>query len=98
MPTSDHELKKIAALAYLELDLSHSTQLKQDLNAMMNFVDQLRQVDTSNISPLFHPLDLDQRLRKDEITEMNHEIPLSKMAPLFADGLFLVPKVIDTGK
>ena len=98
MTTSDHELKKIAALAYLEIDSGSSTQLRHDLNAIMNFVEQLRQIDTSNILPLFHPLDMYQRLRADEIKDSNHQVNLSKIAPLFADGLYLVPKVIDTGK
>ncbi len=98
MPTSDLELKKIADLAYLALDATSSAQLSHDVSAMMRFVEQLCQVDTTHIAPLFHPLDLHQRLRIDALNDTNHEPELSKIAPVFAEGLYWVPKVIESGK
>lgn len=94
MSTSKHELKKIAALAYIETDNESSQQLAEDVSAIMAFVEQLRQVDTRQISPLLHPLDLHQNLRRDEILHENCVQQLEKIAPLFVDGLYLVPKVI----
>ena len=98
MATSENELKKIAALAYLEMDPKSTLQLSQDVSAIMTFVEQLRQIDTTNVTPLLHPLDLHQRLRHDEANEESRVDQLAAIAPLFADGLYLVPKVIDTGK
>ncbi len=97
MPTTEHELQKIAALAYLESDTS-TTQLTQDVSAIMAFVEQLRKVDTSGVTPLSHPLDLHQRLREDEVKTVSCVAQLEKIAPLFTDNLYLVPKVIDSGK
>ena len=96
MSSSEHELKKIAALAYL--DTHNTPHLLDDVRAIMAYVDQLRQIDTTDITPLLHPLDLHQRLRADEVCEENHSVELAKIAPLFANHLYLVPKVIDTGK
>lgn len=98
MATSEQQLKKIAALAYLETDEMATAQLAQDVSAIMAFVETLRQVNTQATSPLLHPLDLSQRLRYDQVTESNNLQQLATIAPLFGDDLFLVPKVIETGK
>lgn len=86
------ELRQIAALAYLTTETPH---LFEDVTAIMTYVDQLRQVDTSQVQPLFHPLDLHQRLRADKVTETDQTAALAQMAPLMDDGLYLVTKVID---
>ena len=98
MPTSEQELKKIADLAYIETDANSTQQLAQDVSAIMAFVQQLREINTTDIIPLNHPLHLYQRLRIDAVTEENQVFALEKIAPLFTDGLYLVPKVIDSGR
>ena len=97
MPATQDELKKIAALAYLDLDTEADAadQLADDVNFIMDYVEQLRQVDTRHIAPLRNPLDLHQRLRKDEFSDDNCVDALKKVAPMFVDDLYLVPKVID---
>ncbi|MDA9271979.1 Asp-tRNA(Asn)/Glu-tRNA(Gln) amidotransferase subunit GatC [bacterium] len=92
------ELKKIAALAYLDTNTEHSKHLLTDVNNIMQYIEQLCEINTTGIEPLSHPFDLHQRLRVDTVTDTNCAVELEKMAPLFVDGLFLVPKVIDTGK
>lgn len=98
MPLSEQEFQKIAALAYLETNPQHNHQLAVDVEGILSFVERLRQIDTANIVPLFHPLDLCQRLRQDEILEGNQVNQLGQIAPLFSEDLYLVPKVIDSGK
>lgn len=98
MPTTEQDLKKIAALAYIETDTDSSAQLAHDVSAMMAFVESLREINTSSIAPLLHPLDLHQRLRKDEVTEKSNVDQLASIAPRFANDLYLVPTVIETGK
>ncbi len=98
MLTSEQELKKIAALAYIDTNVESTQQLAHDVSAIMTFVQKLREIDTTNVTPLLHPLDLHQRLRLDEVKEVSQVAELERMAPLFADGLYLVPKVIDSGK
>jgi aspartyl-tRNA(Asn)/glutamyl-tRNA(Gln) amidotransferase subunit C len=98
MTTTEDELKKVAALAYLEMDKGLLEKLTHDVGAIMNFVTQLRQIDTKSITPLSHPIDLDQHLREDEINTENCVEQLEKIAPLFMDNLYLVPKAISTEK
>lgn len=94
--TSEHELKKIASLAHIETDANSTMQFAHDVSDIMNFVEQLRPVNTADVAPLLHPLDLNQRLRLDEVKEENCVTQLAKIAPSFADDLYLVPKVIET--
>ncbi|MBA2710413.1 MAG: Asp-tRNA(Asn)/Glu-tRNA(Gln) amidotransferase subunit GatC [Tatlockia sp.] len=97
MSLNEKDLEKIAHLAYLDFK-SDSHQFVDDLNSIMNFVEQLREIDTKDIAPLFHPLDLVQRLRPDEITEKDCSTKLAEIAPAFEEGCYLVPKVIDSGQ
>jgi aspartyl-tRNA(Asn)/glutamyl-tRNA(Gln) amidotransferase subunit C len=94
---NENDLEKIALLAYLDCG-SDNHHFAADLNSIMNFVEQLRKIDTTHVAPLFHPLDLSQRLRPDEITENDCSLQLGKIAPSFEDGYYLVPKVIDSGQ
>jgi len=98
MTTSEIELKKIASLAHIETDSDSTLQFANDVSAIMSLVEQLRQVNTDGVAPLLHPLNLHQRLRMDLVTEENCSEALAKIAPVFADNLYLVPKVIDMGK
>ncbi|STY29112.1 glutamyl-tRNA(Gln) amidotransferase subunit C [Legionella wadsworthii] len=98
MTLSAKDLEKIAQLAYLDTAQEHSSKLMDDLNAIMNFVDQLGSLNTQDIEPLFHPLALNQRLRPDNITENNCLNQLKKQAPHFEQDLYLVPQVIDQDK
>ncbi|KTD21752.1 Asp-tRNA(Asn)/Glu-tRNA(Gln) amidotransferase subunit GatC [Legionella londiniensis] len=95
MTISDFTLEQLKKLASIALDQKEENQLLHDLQAIMNFVDDLRGVETKDVSPLHHPLDLHQRLRPDVVTEINHINELAKCAPLFENGLYLVPKVIE---
>lgn len=95
MTISPKELEKIAELAYLDTDTNHSSKLIQEINEIMDFVDQLRTVDTTTVNPLFHPLAIHQRLRPDNVTEQDCLAELEALAPLFEDNLYLVPQVID---
>ncbi len=98
MHTTPEELKKIAALACINMNEASQNQLTHDVSAIMDFVEALRDVDTQHVSPLLHPLDLQQRLRADEVCESNQVENLQKIAPQFADNHYLVPKVIEIGK
>lgn len=97
MTLSAADIENIARLARLDAS-ENPFQLYEEVNSIMNFIEQLRAVDTTNTTPLFHPLALHQRLRTDEITEEECIAELEAMAPLFEDNLYLVPKVIESGK
>ncbi|RBH54259.1 MULTISPECIES: Asp-tRNA(Asn)/Glu-tRNA(Gln) amidotransferase subunit GatC [Pseudomonas] len=89
------DVEKIAHLARLglvEADLPRTTEA---LNSILGLVDLMQAVDTSSIEPLAHPLEANQRLRADVVTERNHREAYQSIAPAVENGLYLVPKVID---
>ena len=89
------DVEKIAHLARLglvEADLPRTTEA---LNSILGLVDLMQAVDTSGIEPLAHPLEANQRLRADTVTERNHREAYQSIAPAVENGLYLVPKVID---
>jgi aspartyl-tRNA(Asn)/glutamyl-tRNA(Gln) amidotransferase subunit C len=60
------QVRWVAHLARLELSDEELSQLTRDLSAILEFVDQLNQVNTDNVEPLAHPLALENVFRADE--------------------------------
>ncbi|MRI32256.1 Asp-tRNA(Asn)/Glu-tRNA(Gln) amidotransferase GatCAB subunit C [Endozoicomonas sp. OPT23] len=89
------EIQKVAHLARLSIDDNQVDATASTINNILELVDQMQSVDTSNVEPMAHPLDATQRLREDKVTEENNRKQLQSCAPAVEDGLFLVPKVIE---
>lgn len=88
-------IQKIAHLARLNLPDEDIPNHIQKLSNILDFVDQMNQVNTSNIEPLSHPLQVSQRLRPDNVTQLDQRDKYQQIAPLVEAGLYLVPKVIE---
>jgi len=92
--TSDH-VKRVGKLAQLGLTDAEITETLTQLNSILSLVDQMQQIDTKDIVPLAHPLDLKQILRTDAVTEMDQREKFQNTAPQADDGLYLVPRVVE---
>ena len=68
---------------------------QKSVSNIFDLVEQLGEADTSNISPMAHPLDAHQRLRPDVVTETNQRELFQSIAPETVDGIYLVPQVIE---
>jgi aspartyl-tRNA(Asn)/glutamyl-tRNA(Gln) amidotransferase subunit C len=89
------QVQHIAVLARLEVAADESADMVDKLSRIVDFVDQLSQADTEGVVPMAHPLDVAQRLRADIVTESDHRDDYQQNAPAVAEGLYLVPKVIE---
>ena len=89
------EVEKIAQLARLHISDSEIDEVTGRITDILALIDQMQSVDTDTVVPLAHPLDLTQRLRKDDVTEFNRRDELQLLAPAVEQGLYLVPKVIE---
>ncbi|GAB2197197.1 Asp-tRNA(Asn)/Glu-tRNA(Gln) amidotransferase subunit GatC [Sessilibacter sp. MAH3] len=89
------EIQKLADLAMIKIDESQITEVAARISDVLALVDELQAADTTGVKPMAHPLDTVQRLRTDEVTEVNHRDEFQAIAPACEDGLYLVPKVID---
>ncbi|WP_242922828.1 Asp-tRNA(Asn)/Glu-tRNA(Gln) amidotransferase subunit GatC [Pontibacter liquoris] len=95
MSTDIQTIRKIAHLARLEFNEEKEQEMLQDLNKILNWVDQLRQLDTEHIEPLIHMSEEVNVLRNDVVQNtVTHEEALLN-APKKDSDYFRVPKVLE---
>ncbi len=95
MTLKTEDVRNIAQLARLQIDDESIDQYTRDLSNVLELVEQMNALDTSGITPMAHPLDATQRLREDEVTEVNLRDKFQQIAPDVDKGLYRVPKVIE---
>lgn len=95
MSLSLDDVKKIAHLARLNLSDADVAVYAPQLSRIIEFIEQMNQIDTATIAPQAHPFDLSQRMRLDAVTEPDLRNKYQKIAPQVEAGLYLVPKVIE---
>ena len=95
MTLKSDDVRNIAHLARLHIDEDVIDQYTSDLSSILTLVEQMNQVDSSDVVPLANPLDATQRLRDDEVTEIDQRDKFQQIAPDVAEGFYRVPKVIE---
>jgi aspartyl-tRNA(Asn)/glutamyl-tRNA(Gln) amidotransferase subunit C len=95
MSLTAEEVKKIAHLARLGIEEQDVPHYAEDLSGMLELMAAMGAVDTGDVLPMAHPLDLQQRLRSDVVTERDAREKFQAIAPQVEAGLYLVPKVIE---
>ena len=95
MSLNREDVEKLCLLARLEITTEEFADVQTKLSDIVKLVDQLQAVDTSGVTPMAHPLDRAQRLRPDEVTEIDERERFQRNAPLVDRALYLVPKVIE---
>ncbi len=98
------DIKRIAHLARIEVSDAEAQSTLTKLSGILSLIEQMQAVDTTGIVPMSHSQDVAQRLREDVVTKTNQREAFQKNAPMLgngsndpavADGLYLVPKVIE---
>jgi len=89
-------VRRLAHLARIAVDEDTARSLGTELEHILAMVDQLSEVDVAGITPMAHPLALTQRLREDAVTESPDRERYQRNAPVTHDGVYLVPKVIES--
>ena len=96
MALTREQIASIATLARLDLTSEELPVYQESLSRILEFVGALERADTTNVTPMAHPLPgLAQRVRADEVSEGDGHERYQLNAPLTAAGLYLVPKVIE---
>ena len=95
MAIDNQTVKQIARLARLQVPDTELDRYRQELSSMLDLVAQMDACNTASVAPMTHPQDATLRMRADEVTESNQRDVFQALAPAAADGLYLVPKVID---
>ena len=96
MTVDDNLIAKLAKLSSLEIDDSRKEKLKSELGDIINFVENLNDIDVSHIEATFTTIEGGTPLREDvssqDLELSNH---ILKHAPKSEDGYFIVPKIIE---
>ena len=95
MSLTYEEIKKIAHLARLSFTDTELPRYTEELSRIIHTMSKMNEVDTNETLPMAHPLDIQQPLRPDVVTETNQRDLFQSIAPLVTAGLYLVPKVIE---
>ena len=95
MSLSREDVVKIAHLARLSIDEADVHRYARELSNILELVEQMNRLDTTNTEPMAHPLDTMQRLRTDAVSEQDQRELFQAAAPQVEAGLYLVPQVIE---
>ena len=95
MSLDNNQVKEIAYLARLSIEDSELEQTTKEINNILVLMDKLGEIDTGDAEPMAHPLEMNQRLRDDEVTEKDLAKEFQEIAPKTGNSHFLVPTVIE---
>ena len=83
----------VAKLARLELTEEETDKFSRQLGDILGYVEQMNEIDTTNVKPMAHPFDVVNVMREDEGCYENTKEELMQNAPDEEDGFFKVPKI-----
>lgn len=95
MASSDFNIKYVAQLARIALTPGEEEKLATQLGNIIGYIEKLRELDVSNVEPTAHAVPLINVTRVDETGECLSQDEALRNAPAKANGLFIVPKIVE---
>ena len=95
MSVDAETVRRIAHLARIAVAEEEVGHLQGELNAILAFVEQLREVDVSGVEPMTSVTPMQMKMRADVVTDGGKPEDILRNAPASDDGFFLVPKVVE---
>ncbi len=95
MKIDKNTINKIARLSRIKLDDKESEDYINDLNSILNWVEQLNEVNTENVEPLSNISSSILPKREDVSKDTNSSEEILENAPDKLEGFFAVPKVVE---
>ena len=95
MKIDKNTIYKIARLSRIKLDGKESEDYIKDLNSILDWVEQLNEINTDNVEPLTN-ISSSVLPKRDDISEdINSSEEILENAPEKIEGFFSVPKVVE---
>ncbi len=88
-------VRKVAGLARIAISDAEADALVPELNNILGWIEQLQEVDTSEVQPMTAVIPNTLRLREDAVTDGDIRDSVLANAPQAEHGFFAVPKVIE---
>ena len=92
---SDETIEYVGILAKLELSDEEKEQAKKDMGRMLDYIDKLGELDTSDVEPMSHVFPVQNVFREDVVTNGDEREQLLSNAPQEKDGMFVVPRTFE---
>ena len=87
------EVKHVAKLARLELTDEEVNKYSQQLGSILEYVEQMNEVNTTGIEPMPHAIPVYNVMREDVVKYEQTKEEMMANAPFEEDGFFRVPKI-----
>ena len=88
-------VRRVAHLARIKTPEDRLEPLAAELNGILNWIEQLNEVDVDGVEPMTSNVHQPLRLRDDVVIDGNRVADVLSNAPRSADGFFVVPKVVE---
>ena len=95
MKLNRKDVEHVALLSRLDLSETELDKFTGQLDAILEYIDVLNQVDTSAVEPMAHVLEIRNVLRSDEVQPSLPREAALQNAPDAEDGFFKVPKIVE---
>lgn len=95
MSVDKDTVRGIAHLARIAIKEDQLEPMAGELNTILDWVEQLGEVDTDGVAPMTSVVEATLRMRADEVTDGGYADRVTKNAPNGVDGFFAVPKVVE---
>ena len=88
-------VRTICYLARLEIDQSKSEKIQKDLETIIDLISSLQTIDTSDVEPLYSPLEMTAFMHEDIEKSDNKKDKFLENAAASNEDYFLVPRVVE---
>ena len=95
MAVDEDTVRKIARLARIKVPESALAPMAQELSKLLNWVEQLNELDTSKVEPMTTSIAMKLKMRDDVVTDGGIAEDIVRNAPGREDTFFTVPKVVE---
>jgi aspartyl-tRNA(Asn)/glutamyl-tRNA(Gln) amidotransferase subunit C len=95
MRVDETTVRRIARLARIKISDEEARSLEAELSGILNWVEQLKEVDTANVEPMTRVVPIELKKRNDVVNDGEIADDVTKNAPLVEDHYYVVPKVVE---
>ena len=95
MSVDDDTVRRIAHLARIKLADHRVAPMREELNQILEFIEQLEEVNTDHVEPMTAVVDVTMKMREDRVTDGGRAGDVVANASASDDGFFMVPKVVE---